>query len=174
MMEETGRALLATMEELTKLQKQLLASQLELVDLARPILAGHWGNGAMALAAIGVAAAMVGVLAWFSVKPGDVGDVVVAVFHTIGRCPDRLVRSYAEKRRELTRRRAAAAADKQHQQQQQVAPAVPAVAPAVAVVAPAVAPVVAPDLERGDAVRGDGGSGGGAFRRRNQRSSEED
>ena len=46
----------------------------ELVRLARPTLAGHWGNGTVVLAAIGSAAAVVAVLAWFEIKPKHVKD----------------------------------------------------------------------------------------------------
>lgn len=48
--------------------------------MARPSLAGPWGSGAMALAAIGAAAAVISILQWARVKPCHVGDLVVSVF----------------------------------------------------------------------------------------------
>ncbi|KAH8910400.1 hypothetical protein BR93DRAFT_934065 [Coniochaeta sp. PMI_546] len=180
MTEETGRALLAAIEEMAKMQKQL-------VDMARPAFAGHWGNATMALAAIGVAVA---ILQWFSVEPKDVATGVVAVFYTIGASLSWCGKTCWTKQRELKQRWAPPAAAEQQQQQQQMAPVAPAVAAADLVVpaAPAVpatraATAADSDLERGDAVAnpmGYGGEVGGgvggpsvrAPRRRNQRSSE--
>ncbi|OIW25117.1 hypothetical protein CONLIGDRAFT_718018 [Coniochaeta ligniaria NRRL 30616] len=59
MSEETGLAILATLDRLADQQQQML-------DMARPTLMGHWGNASMALVVLGAAAAIVTTFQWAS------------------------------------------------------------------------------------------------------------
>ena len=70
------QAILAAIEANTEeLRRAILAIEAgnkgveELVGLARPTLAGHWGNGTMALAAMGGAAAAATIFTWLGIKP---------------------------------------------------------------------------------------------------------
>jgi hypothetical protein len=48
MSEDTGRRLLAALEELLAAEREGHALQHELVEVVRPSFAGHWGNTVMA------------------------------------------------------------------------------------------------------------------------------
>lgn len=164
MTEETGRVLLAPIFSMAAVQEQILTGQTELVSLARPTLAGHWGNATMALATIGVAVSTVGtvvtVLTWRSVTPKDVADFVVRPFETVGKvsfwCCRRIRRGEGREARAVPAPGSTAAADLDLERGDQLRGDL----------------VVDPPADGGKPIGGVGQSGRGALRRRNQRSSE--